>query len=1089
MSNSYIKLISYLQQKGILLDDYTHYLTSLEEYERLNSSLQGRGISLREYHRYLEQVDSPSVSPHEVSFGLLENFGKNFLARNATHLGEMNQWLKENESAVLKALGTRNEKSILLQLLQYLFRVKKITVDEFLFWTQFSQETKTIPISSYRLEKSKTLEFSISGSAGKHYGSYLILEELGRGGMGIVYKAYHQGLHRIVALKVLRVGEKASELLLNRFRREIEIMAQLQHPGIVQIYDSGMEGQEVYLAMEYVQGKALSESEKNLTLREKLLLMQQMLEALHYAHQQKILHRDLKLENILLTVAKEPKIADFGLAKSLKEGVSKEQLTRTGVLIGTVPYMAPELARSESGSLDTRTDIYAVGVCLYRLLTYQYPFEARTIPETLNKILTQEPPLPSSLKKEIHTDLDFIILKALEKEKEKRYASAQLMAEDLARFLAGYSIQSSYSTLQQQWRRHWKKYRWGFVFGLLLVGFFLFSWTFLSISRYRVRIQERDQYHQQAQKLVSTSGTGSVYELLNALQASNQALWLDEEDLVSQQIKWEIGERLLKQAYLQERYPLASYIIEEMKEIRGVSDIKKKDLQGQFVKECEKIKTQHFKQLRKYIIQLESDPFNETLEKDAIFEIAKMNEPEVHNILLEILRDGNRYSLQQTVDEKKIAYYILIVRMVGRTGNHYFAEELFQAAELLSQQLIPLSERDRALFKSHYLVELVEALANLKALHFADPLVQIRIQMGTTGLMWSQTTRAFKKLLVDSSLFTKSLENGKDFFESANRKMQQGNYAGALQDYSRSIELDPSYPQVFTNRGLLKHLFFNDPQGAIQDFTQAITIAPFSVEAYVNRGATKESILDLDGAIRDLDRAIQLNPNLFEAYNARGSVYKRKKEYVRAYQDYSDAIRCNPKSAVVYSNRAFVLTNLGKWDLGLLDANRAIELDPKYAKAYYCRATIYFQINRWQESLKDFNQSIALNPQYAEPYHSRALLKEGLKDIDGAIQDYTTMISMNPKSGESYCSRGYLKHKKGNFVEALEDFNQSAQLSPDYAMLYFLRGKLFQDMKQFSSAKQDFKEFLLRTHSLQGKDLTILHEDILRMYPELHGTK
>ncbi|MEK7487582.1 MAG: protein kinase, partial [Planctomycetota bacterium] len=905
MNSPYLKLVPFLQQKGVSLEAYVQYLSLLSTYEKLNVSLTHRGISLQEYYHYLEQT---SFSTEE--FALIENFGQNFLAQKSVHLDEVNQWLKDNVS-----LGSQDQKSLILKLLQHLFKTKKVSVEEFIFWSQFSKQTKTeTPTESpYRLKTSCGLKFCVEMAPAKRYGPYLILGELGRGGMGIVYKAYHPGLHRIVALKVLRAGEKASEILLKRFRREIEIMAKLQHSGIVQIYDSGMEGQEIYLAMEYIQGKSLSETAESLTLREKLTLMQQMLEALEYAHQQGILHRDLKLENILITPLKEAKIADFGLAKSLNAEKDLSRFTKTGILIGTVPYMAPELARSESDKLDERTDIYAVGVCLYKLLTQQYPFEAKTLPETLNKIITQEARVPSVLNKEIRSDLDTIILKALEKEPAKRYKSAKAMAEDLERFLAGYSIQTAYSAFQNRWGRWKRKYQGLAIAGIGVAGFVVFLFGALFFSQYQARTKEWARYCEKAKMDLNREewedGNRSLRPLLSALRWSNHALTLDSGNGESEKIKWSIGKELLKRAYEQQLYRLAGYVIEEMQGVQFVSDKTKSELRKQLTIERERVKTRHLRELRKYLEQLQQNPRNTNCGRDAVFEISQMSEPEIEAILMEELQQGNQYLLQPSILEKKVIYYCWIVRILGRTQISACLDKLFQGVNQLSAQLIPVPERDRMLLKYDYLIELTEALGLLKGFKFADSLVNIRVQMGTTGLFWNRTQRAFIKLLGTTALPQKPLQSGKDYFENGNRKIQQGDYSGALKEYTMAIQIDPNRAEIFNNRGLVKNIL-EDLPGAIQDFTQSIRLQPYYVEAYVNRGAAKELMMDLEGAISDLDQAIQMNPNLFEAYNSRGSVYKRKGDYQKSYQDYSEAIRCNHQSPMVYRIRSFGLYNL-----------------------------------------------------------------------------------------------------------------------------------------------------------------------------------
>jgi WD40 repeat protein len=276
---------------------------------------------------------------------------------------------------------------------------------------------------------------------------YEILAEVGRGGMGVVYKARQLTLRRIVALKMILAGAHASADELARFRAEAETIARLQHPHIVQVYEVGEEKGCPYLALEYVEGGSLQEkfSDMPMAAREAAQLVETLARAIHEAHKRGVVHRDLKPANVLLTADGTPKVTDFGLAKRLD--VTALQ-TQTGAILGTPSFMAPEQA--EGKVVGPAADIHALGATLYHLLTGYPPFLAETPLDTLLRVRLDEPVPPWVLRPRLSRDLSTICLKCLRKDPGQRYASALALAEDLRRFLAGEPIQARPTSLWEQ---------------------------------------------------------------------------------------------------------------------------------------------------------------------------------------------------------------------------------------------------------------------------------------------------------------------------------------------------------------------------------------------------------------------------------------------------------------------------------------------------------------------------------------------------------------------------------------------------------------------------------------------------------------
>jgi serine/threonine-protein kinase len=258
---------------------------------------------------------------------------------------------------------------------------------------------------------------------GQTLGRYRIVEALGEGGMAQVFKAFQPGLERVVAVKVLPEYYMRDERFLARFQREAQAIAHLSHPNILPVYDFGREGNLTYIVMQYVDGgtlKALLEDE--LSYERVSDLLGQAADALDYAHGQGILHRDVKPTNMLIERGQRVLLSDFGLAKMVGD---QESITATGVGIGTPAYMSPEQGQGEG--VDARTDVYALGVVLYEMVTGRVPFRAETPMAVIIKHVTAPLPLPRSINPAVPESVEAIILKALAKDKEDRYASAGAM--------------------------------------------------------------------------------------------------------------------------------------------------------------------------------------------------------------------------------------------------------------------------------------------------------------------------------------------------------------------------------------------------------------------------------------------------------------------------------------------------------------------------------------------------------------------------------------------------------------------------------------------------------------------------------------
>ncbi|WP_372366971.1 serine/threonine-protein kinase [Candidatus Uabimicrobium sp. HlEnr_7] len=292
----------------------------------------------------------------------------------------------------------------------------------------------------------------IETSIPKHFGSYDIISEIARGGMGVVYKAWDDRLKRTVALKVLRQWECPSVEETQRFLREARLAASLQHPNIVNIYDADAINGVNYFTMDYVEGEPLSLylKEKQLTYSENLRIIHDIALALEYAHSKNVIHRDVKPGNIMIDKNGTPQLTDFGLAKALN--ADSVFITQSGKTMGTPAYMSPEQACGKD-TIDARSDIYSLGAILYEMITGQPPFSGESFGLVIADVISKEPKKPSRINPYLPPDIEIISLKAMSKELEHRYSSAKEMADDINRYLFGESIKAKLnSNLFKIWK-------------------------------------------------------------------------------------------------------------------------------------------------------------------------------------------------------------------------------------------------------------------------------------------------------------------------------------------------------------------------------------------------------------------------------------------------------------------------------------------------------------------------------------------------------------------------------------------------------------------------------------------------------------
>jgi serine/threonine protein kinase len=295
----------------------------------------------------------------------------------------------------------------------------------------------------------------------KNVQQYVLTQMLGKGGMGQVWKAWDTKLSRWVAVKFLTLSDETN---IKRFEREAKLAARLRHPNIAAVYEVGQDKGRHFIAMEFVDGTSLGKTP--LTIRQAIEIIAQIARALSEAHKEGVIHRDLKPDNLMVTKSGRPYVMDFGLAKSVE---AESSLSMSGDIMGTPLYMSPEQARGEGDTIDLRTDVYSLGATLYTILTGEKPFIGKSSMDILVKVVNQDPVPPRKIKPEIPEPIEAVVLKAMEKERDRRYPTVVALAEDLERYLANQDVEARLPSLSTLILRRIRRNVWPAALGLVML--------------------------------------------------------------------------------------------------------------------------------------------------------------------------------------------------------------------------------------------------------------------------------------------------------------------------------------------------------------------------------------------------------------------------------------------------------------------------------------------------------------------------------------------------------------------------------------------------------------------------------------------
>jgi serine/threonine protein kinase/Tfp pilus assembly protein PilF len=903
---------------------------------------------------------------------------------------------------------------------------------------------------------------------------YDIVERLGEGGMGVVYKARQLGLNRLVALKMIRGGAAARLDQVARFRIEAEAVARLRHPHIIQIFEIGEVDNLPFVSLELLEGGSLADRIEDTPQpgRKTAELLTTLAFAIEAAHKCGIIHRDLKPTNVLYSQDGTPKITDFGLAKRLE---SDDEQTATGQIMGSPSYMAPEQARGHSRDIGPLADIYALGAMLYEMLTGRPPFKGETPMETIRQVVDDDPVPPARLVPKVARDLETICLKCLNKEPHKRYDSAQALADDLERYLRDEPIKARPTPF---WERGAK---WARRRPLAATAATLVPLVVLGSFAGALQYQRFQADHRQRQ---SERETESYRDLLAAQKSMEQHELSTARATLSGVRGRLAGETSEKLKRLNSD---AGLLLEEIERrlaeqtARDANDARYAEFLGGWYKALF-----HDTQFTGLNLSGNQDATRRAaLAALSVFAAPGASESWTLGTLPASLAANQR-------DQVKEGCYELLLVLADAADRPDESLRLMERAAQLRPPTMAYHLRRAA-----YLIKAGNAAAAEKEQRAAATvppttaldhflLGQVQYKRGNPVT----ANRHFEKALqLDAGHFWARCLSSISYL-----RLQEPTVARVSLTFC--IQRQPEYTWLYVWRGFASYQLAaiageqlkNRPpdvaktlqddarynfQASLADYEHALGLLDQKPDnelrwvLLVNRGALYVQREDWDKASADFEAATRLNDRRPEAFVGLARVFMRQRKPDAAVEQFSRAIALEPSSAPLYRGRAEV--HLARSELtpaertrALLDLDQAIgheaKDDPILALDHTRRGVLLHQDHHEAEALAACDAALKVNPVYQDAHRLRIQVLLDLKRYDEVIHSCDALLARNKTSAALYELRGLARVGRKDFTGAIEDDTQAIALEPGRALLLVRRGNLHLVSDAPKLAVHDFDE-------------------------------
>jgi serine/threonine protein kinase/tetratricopeptide (TPR) repeat protein len=888
---------------------------------------------------------------------------------------------------------------------------------------------------------------------------YEIFEELGRGGMGVVYKARQRRLNRVVALKMILAGDYAGPDAIERIMAEAEIAARLQHPNIVQVYANGDCDGRPYVVLEYVGGGSLADRLDGTPWppRAAARLIASIAGAMAEAHRMGVIHRDLKPANILMTDDGVPKITDFGLAKSIE---NSSGLTRTESILGSPRYMAPEQAEGRTREVGPAADVYAIGTNLYELLTGRPPFVAPTVLATLDLVKNAEPVAPRRLQPGLASDLETICLKCLRKEPGERYESADALAEDLNRYLNGEPILARPTS---SWERGWKWVRRHPTLAALIVVSTLsivaaiagLCWYRADLNRQRQLVERRIERVrgevQQFAMLGEEAYRRADWDSARTQFSSALALSRSEADLIRmsngvkrqlEQTDLQIEQRTSRQSardrmavfhrfYDEAVFYQSQYTgLEPDANLRASRSAARRALEQFHLKEPERagldvvpghfdpaelrLLTTHYYELALFFADAIAQPLpgeeSSAQARAALQVIAQVNRLRPPTAAIYRRRAAYLEKIGEPAQAERECAQADMLATANQSSRDDFldGEEAYHSGDFKKaiQAFRRLLVREPDHFWGRYLL----AICQLKEHRPAEAQAALSAcQNRRPGFVWTYLLKGF-----------------------AEGEMRE--FDLAEDDFSRAADLGLGETEryvMLVNRGVTR-VRGGRCQDATEDFKAAIALKPEPCQAYLDLARAYQNMSRMSDALLALDRAVERAPSRAIVYRARAQLHRLRSENREALDDLDRATKLagddDPALAGDYLEKAIILDQAGRHREALNECEKAAAADPDRIEVHRTKGAILVKLKRYAEAIRAFDICTAKGKPAASLYEARGLALAYNGMHDRAIADYTLALCKGKRTASLLTHRGWVYLFSGAAGPAVSDFDEALRL-------------------------------------------------------------
>jgi tetratricopeptide (TPR) repeat protein len=923
----------------------------------------------------------------------------------------------------------------------------------------------SIPASDQATDSWATMAAATSATSARtpvQVPGYEVLGELGRGGMGVVYKAVQRSLKRTVALKMILVGGHASDEEIARFRLEAETLAKLQHPNIVQIFEIGAQDDRPFFALEFVPDGNLDRRLRGTpqAARQAAEFVAVLARAVHAAHQAGVIHRDLKPANILLQrksgiqnpTSKEgssdvefrisdfsPKVTDFGLAKQLD---TVQELSRPDAIMGTPSYMAPEQAWGRVKDIGPAADVYALAAILYELLVGRPPFKAENPWATVIQVRTQEPLPPSTLQTDLPRDLETISLMGLRKEPGQRYGTALELADDLERFLAGQPV---HARPVPAWERGWKWVRRrpalaaaaGFLILAVLAGVTGAVFFGLYKEQQAANLSRTLETREQLSHLVSTARDAEVKgDDHAALEAWTQASALAAGDPETAGVELAGSIQKGKQR-VQERLDQAAERARRENE-KAVARKAFTAHREQFIRHRDEVRLHAVSYRKEDILadlaylRLEAPAALTQLGLDSSRSADFGNGLERYRELVDTPAE-----LAHLADE---CYQVLLAWSgVEQEVDPRQALSLLDNAAALAAAHSLATPRTYYLHRARCLDRLGDPAGAAAAQQLAASVKQANVlDLFEDALAAYQLGKIDQAVLACQRVFSMDANHFWAQYLLALCNLRDKRWAEAAIRLDNCLQKRPDDPWLVMHRAVagveLKN--YSDAEAKFASALARVHDPGFQAVVLSNRSVLHLRQKHWDDAERDLREAIKRQPAAYQGYVTLARLYKEQRKYAEAVQTMDAAIKCRPDDPGLYYIRAWYQEDRGDWAAARRDFEACLQREPKGSRS-----------DHWAES------KVAL---------AHLKQKHGRGEVQAALADSDEVVNARPDFPAGYRQRFQALEEMGRHAEAGEALDSYLALEKNPpARVYHARGLIHMQLKEHHQAVQSFTRVLL----------------------------